>query len=151
MITEILNILSQYGTSTTEQIRAVVPKKTGKTARSVRFEVKDNGATATLKIVGRPFFMTVQTGRRPTPQFTKPSKEFVDNIKEWLAASGGDQGAAYAIAKSIHQKGTKLWQQGGNQIISNIVNQSLFDKISKDILQSFAKYYLVSTVNIWNK
>jgi hypothetical protein len=150
LIAEILSILSNYGQSTTDQIKAVIPKKTGKTARSVRFEVKDNGDKATLKIVGRPYFMTVQTGRKATPQFTKPSKEFVDNIREWLQASGSDQGAAYAIARSIHQKGTKLWQQGGNTIISNIVNESLTDKISQDVLKEFAKYYLVSTVKIFD-
>lgn len=150
MIAEILSILTSYGQSTTDRIKQVIPKKTGKTANSVRFAVQDNGATATLKITARPYFFTVQTGRKPTPQFTKPSKEFVQNIKEWLQASGKDQGPAYAIARSIHQKGTKLWQAGGNTIISDIVNQSLVEKISQDVLKEFAKYYLVSTVNLFN-
>jgi hypothetical protein len=150
MITEILSILSSYGQSTTDQIKQAIPKKTGKTAASVRFQVEDNGTTATLRLTARPFFLTVQTGRKPTPQYTKPSKEFVQAIREWLQASGSDQGPAYAIAKSIHQKGTKLWQQGGNTIISDIVNESLTQKISTDVLKEFARYYLVSTVNLFN-
>lgn len=148
MLADILKILNQYGQSTTQQIINVIPKKTGKTARSVKYEVFDNGPTATLRIVGRPYFMAVQTGRRPTPGI-KPSKTFVDNIREWCAAAGIEQGAAYAIARNINQKGTKLWQKGGNTIISDIVNQSLIDKISQDALEKFANYYLVSVANLF--
>lgn len=150
MIPDILTILTNHGQSTTEQLYRAIPKKTGRTARSVRFEVKDNGETATLQIKGAPYLMVVQTGRKPTPQYDKPSRDFVTRIKEWLAAQGKDQGPAYAIARSIHKKGTALWRAGGNTIISDIVNESLTEKISRDILQAFAKYYLVSTVNFWN-
>jgi len=149
MLIDILKILNTYGQSTTQQIVNVIPKKTGKTARSVKYEVTDDGAKATLRITGRPYFMAVQTGRRPTPGI-KPSRTFVDNIREWLQASGGEQGAAYAIARSINEKGTKLWQKEGNTIISDIVNQSLIDKISHDALEKFANYYLVSVANLFD-
>lgn len=147
---EIISILSKSGQSTADRIRQVIPKKTGKTARSVRHEVTEEGSIIRLRLLAAPYFMVVQTGRKPTPQYTKPSKEFVGKIKEWLQASGKDQGPAYAIARSIHQKGTKLWQAGGNTIISDVVNQSLVEKISQDVLKEFAKYYLVSTVNLFN-
>ena len=150
MLAEILTILNQYGQQTTQQIQSVTPKATGKTARSVHYEVTDDGAKATLRILGRPYFMTVQTGRKPTPQFTQPSKSFVDAIREWTQAKGISPLAAYPIAKSIHQKGTKLWQKGGNTIISDIVNQSLIDKISQDALEKFANYYLVSVANLFD-
>lgn len=149
VIAEILAILTQYGQSTTDQIKVAIPKKTGKTAASVRFTVREEGSKAILSITGRPYFMAVQTGRKPTPD-KKPSPSFVQNIKDWLQAQGKEQGPAYAIARSINQKGTKLWQQGGNTLISDIVSQSLIDKISQDVLTEFAKYYLVSTVNIFN-
>lgn len=100
-------------------------------------------------IGGRKYFMTVETGRRPTPQFTKPSSEFVKAIREWMAAKGL-QGPAYGIAKAIHQKGTKLHQAGGRKdIVSNAINQSLIDSISNDVLSQFATEYLKSTVNIF--
>ena len=149
MLADIVKILNQYGQSTTQKIQNAVPKKTGKTARSVRYEVTDQGSSAVLRIVGRPYFMSVQTGRKSTPG-KKPSRDFVNNIKEWLRASGGEQGAAYAIARSINEKGTKLWQKGGNTIISDIVNQTLIDQISKDALENFANYYLVSVANLFN-
>lgn len=149
VIAEILAILTQYGQSTTDQIKVAIPKKTGKTAASVRFTVREEGSKAILSITGRPYFMAVQTGRKPTPD-KKPSPSFVQNIKDWLQVQGKEQGPAYAIARSINQKGTKLWQQGGNTLISDIVSQSLIDKISQDVLKEFAKYYLVSTVKIFD-
>lgn len=151
MTAELINILSSFGQSATDQIRANVPKATGKTAQSLRFEVIDQGTKATLRILGKPYFMVVETGRKPTPQYTKPSKTFVDSIKEWLAAKGGNQGAAYAIAKTIHKEGTKLWQQGGRKdVVSNVVNQSLTEQISQSVLKDFARQYLVSVVKLFN-
>lgn len=150
MTTEILSILSQYGQSTTDRIKSVIPNATGKTAKSLRFEVKEDGSILSLRIVGRPYFMSLQTGRRPTRQGSpKGDPTLVDAIKEWLEAKGLP-GNAYAIAKNIHEKGTKLYRQGGNTIITDIVNQSLVDKISEDVLKEFARYYLVSTVNLFN-
>ena len=149
MLADILKILNFYGQSTTQKLINAIPKKTGKSARSTKYEVTDDGSKATLRITGRPYFMALQTGRRPTPGI-KPSRTFVDNIREWLQASGGEQGAAYVIARSINEKGTKLWQKGGNTIISDIVNQSLIDKISQDALEKFANYYLVSVANLFD-
>lgn len=124
---------------------------TGKTSRSLRFEVSAKGDTQFLQVIGgRKYFMTVETGRKATPQYTKPSTEFVAAIKEWMEAKGID-GPAYGIARSIHQKGTKLFQQGGRKsIVSNVVNQELVGRISKDILAQFATAYLKSTVKIFS-
>lgn len=101
-------------------------------------------------IGGRKYFMTVETGRKATPQYQKPSTEFVQAIKEWMDAKGID-GPAYGIAKAIHQRGTKLFQQGGRKsIVSNVINETLIDQISKDILSQFATTYLKSTVKIFD-
>jgi hypothetical protein len=150
MTAAIVAILSKYGESTTETLRAKTPKATGKTAQSLRYEVTEEGSTATLRILGTQYYMVIQTGRKATPQYTKPSKTFVDKIREWLSAVGGNVSTAYAIAKTIHAKGTKLWQQGGNDLVSSVVNQSLVDQISKESLSAFANEYLVSTVNMFD-
>lgn len=154
MTAEILKILSQYGQSTADQIKqnlaSTGTNATGKTSQSLRFEVIDNGTKATLRVLGKPFFMVVETGRKATPDYTKPSYEFVRSIRDWLQARGKDQGAAYAIAKNIHKTGTKLWQRGGRtDIVSNVVNQDLIDQISTDTLQVFANEYLVSVAQIF--
>ena len=111
---------------------------------------EDGEDKQTLTVIGaRQYFMTVETGRKATPQFTKPSTEFVAAIKQWMEAKGLE-GQAYGIAKSIHQKGTKLHRQGGRMdIVSNVINQNLTDNISRDLLSQFASTYLASTVKLY--
>jgi len=152
MTAEIITILSNAGQSTIDKIRQNMSSTgtdaSGESSRSLKYEVTETGTKANLKITAKPFFMVVETGRKPTPQFTKPSEEFVDRIKSWLTARGKDQGPAYAIAKSIHKSGTKLWQQGGRtDIVSNVINQNRIEELSRELLQSFAKFYLVSVAN----
>ncbi len=154
MVVDILSILQSYGNSTVEHIRSNLSTSgtnaTGKTSRSLRYEVIVEGNSTTLKIVGKPFFKVVETGRKATPQYDKPSEDFVASIREWAQAKG-IPGAAYAIAKSIHQKGTKLHQSGGrDDIFSNVVTDDLVSRISKDILDKFAAEYLRNAVNIFN-
>jgi len=143
MIVDTLSILSQHGTTLVEQIKqAIAPHSaTGKTAASVQFSVRREGTKDILEVVGRPFIMALETGRKPTPQYTKPSLDFVASIREWLKAKGGDTDLAYAIAKSIHQKGTK----GTPGIISGPVD-SMVDLIQKDILEQFAKQWMFNVV-----
>lgn len=152
LVVDTLQILSQYGNSVVAQIQrnlaATGTNATSKTSRSLRFEVKDEGLKQTLKVLGRPYFMVVETGRRPTPQYTKPSKSFVASIKEWADTKGMGK-FAYGIALSIHQKGTKLFRDGGRtDIVSNVVNPELTAQISKDILIKFADHYLKNAVKI---
>lgn len=154
MNAEIIKILEGYGNSTVQQIRDNLSNTgtnaTGKTSTSLHYSVTDQGTKATLKVVGKPFFAVVETGRKPTPNYDKPSKEFVDSIKQWAQAKGADTGMAYAIAKSIHKKGTKLFRDGGRQdIYSNVINQNLVDKISLDLLNKFAEQFMTSVVKLF--
>lgn len=152
MTADLIAILSKYGQSTVDQIRenlsSTGTNATGKTAKSLRYEVKTEGSKTTLKVLGKPYFAVVETGRKPTPDY-KPSKQFVDSIKEWMSAKG-KEGSAYAIALSIHKKGTKLFRDGGRtDIISNVVNQNLVDKISKELLDKFADQVLRNIVEVY--
>lgn len=152
MNAEIISILNQYGSSTVEQIRQNLSSTgtttTGKTAQSLRYEVTNEGTKATLKVVGKPFFAVVETGRKPTPSY-KPSKQFVASIQEWMDAKG-KTGSAYAIAQSIHKKGSKLFRDGGrSDIYSNVINQNLVDKISLDLLNKFAQQFMTNVVNLF--
>ena len=149
MVVDLLPILNTTGQSVVQQIQsnlaATGTNATGKTSRSLRFEVTTNGNIARLRILGRPYFMTVETGRKATPEYTKPSLDFVQQIREWLQAKGGNMGAAYAIARSIHKHGTKLWQKGGRKdITSNVINQSLYNRINSAVLNEFVKAYIAA-------
>lgn len=148
MTAEVLNILSSYGQSAVVQIQANTPKATGKTARSVRFQITDEGDKVKFEILASKYFKVVETGRKPTPQYTKPSVQFVAAIRQWLDAIGKDTSLAYAIAKSIHQKGTKLFREGGRKdVFSNVLNESFIDAISNDVLQQFAHQTMMQLIN----
>lgn len=152
MVVSLIQILSQYGTNTVAQIRnnlaTTGTNATGRTAQSLRYEVKNEGFKQSLTIFGRKYFMTVETGRKPTPQYDKPSAQFVASIKQWADTKGIGK-FAYAIAKSIHQKGTKLYQTGGRQdVVSNVVNAGLIEQMTQDVLSKFADEYLKNSVKI---
>lgn len=144
---DLLPILTQTGQSTVQRIRQNIASTgtnaSGRTSQSLRFEVSTDGSIARLRVIGRPYFMAVETGIKPYPQYTKPSRDFVSEIKDWLRTKGGNQGAAYAISRSIHQKGTKLWKSGGRKdIVSNVVNSDLFTQIQQAALNEFVKAYI---------
>lgn len=144
---DLIPILTQTGQSTVQRIQnnlaATGTNASGRTSRSVRFEVTNDGTIARLRVLGRPYFLAVETGIKPYPQYIKPSRDFVSEIREWLRSKGGNQGAAYAIARSIHQKGTKLWKSGGRKdIVSNVVNSDLFIQIQQATLNAFVKAYV---------
>ena len=152
MNAELVNILNKYGTGIVSEIRQNLSSTgtdaTGKTSNSLRYEVINEGTKATLKVLGKPYFMVVETGRKPTPSY-KPSENFVDSIKEWMKAKG-KQGSAYAIALTIHKKGSTLWRDGGRKdIVSNVINQNLVDRISIDLLNKFAQQYMSNVVKIF--
>lgn len=155
MLIDVAKILSNYGTSTVQKIQqnlaASGSNASGTTSRSLKFTVERQATKDILKITGRPFFMAVETGRKPTSgvlSFSGQSSgtlSLVDQIQLWLQSKGMDVGAAYAIANSIHKKGTKLYQKGGRKdIVSNVINESLFAQIEQDILKQFAGAYLLA-------
>lgn len=111
------------------------------TSQSLRIEVKQEGLKYKMQLFGRAFFMTVQTGRKPTPD-KKPSREMVDNIKEWIAARGMNESAAWAIATNINKKGTKLWQSGGREDILDPAADVFVNDVSMNILETAADDFL---------
>lgn len=149
MVVDLIAILSKYGRSLVEDLRkSIAPySATGDTLKSLRFTVTREDTRDKLQIFGRPFIMALETGRKATPQYTKPSLAFVSRIRLWLAAKGEDTRPAYAIAKSIHAKGTK----GHSGVISNVINDTVIQNISKDIVQQFAKAYLFNVVEFYNR
>lgn len=143
-----IRLLNQYGRQITDDIRPKVPVATGKTRQSLKYQVKEQGTKIALTITGRPFFMTVETGRKPTPE-KNPSPQMVKNIREWMQATG-KEGSPYGLAKAIQLKGTKLWRQGGKKdVVSNVINESLINRINKDVLELFAKDFLNHTKELW--
>lgn len=114
--TEIIKILTNEGIDLANDIRANIGGAgmwaTGETGNSARIVVTQEGTKFRAQLVGREYFMTIQTGRKPTPN-KKPSREMITGITRWVEARGIDLGAVWAIAYKIQKYGTRLWQEGG--------------------------------------
>lgn len=147
MTAEFLSIVSNAGQSAVSQIRqnmaATGTNATGKSSQSLRYEIVQEGDRTILRVLGRQYFAVVETGRRPTPQYDKPSREFVASIREWAKAKGIQENAAYAIAKSIHKKGTQLYRSGGRQDVYTSVIPGIVQQIGSEYLQKYANLFLV--------
>jgi hypothetical protein len=107
---------------------------TGKTSQSLRFELKQEGVKYKMQLFGRPFFMTVQTGRKPTPD-KKPSREMISNLIPWMEARGMDSSKVWGVATRIQQRGTRLWFEGGREDIVDPAVDEFINGVSQDILK----------------
>jgi hypothetical protein len=134
-------ILNQDGIQLINDIRANLGSSgqnaTLETSQSLRIEVKQEGTKFKLSLFGRPYFMTVQTGRKPTPD-KKPSREMIDRITRWVEARDIDISAVWGIATNIQKKGTKLWQTGGRTDIVDPAVDDFINNVANDLLDSAA-------------
>ena len=139
---QIIDIVTQNGIQWTNDVRANMGAAgmnvTFKTANSLRIEVTESAGKVKMTAFGRPFFNTVRTGRKPTPD-KKPSRDMIANIAEWVSARGLDESAVWAIATSIQKKGTKLWQEGGRTDIIEPATDDLINNTAQDLLDAKAE------------
>ena len=143
---EIFEIVNANGIELINNIRANLgstgTNATLRTSQSLRIEVKNDGLKVNMKLFGREFFNTVETGRKPTPD-KKPSKEFIENLKPWLAARGIDEKAVWAIATKINKQGTKLWKAGGREDILQPAVDTFVNNVSQQLLDSAADNFQI--------
>lgn len=110
---------------------------TGKTSKSLRYEIHEGSGRIILEVFGRPYFATVETGRKPTPD-KKPSREMIENISDWVNARGKDQDSIWAIATKINKEGSLLWQKGGRTDIFTSEKQPFVDSIFQEVTENLA-------------
>lgn len=138
---EINDILNNEGIQLANDIRANIGAAkmwaTGETGNSLRIEIKQSGTKYTMQLIGRPYFMTVQTGRKPTPG-KKPSREMIANITRWVEARGIDLEAVWAIAMTIQRRGTRLWFEGGRTDIVDPAVDDFINNVSQALLDAGA-------------
>lgn len=117
---------------------------TGRTSQSLRFELKQEGNKYKMTLFGRPFFMTVQTGRRPTPE-KKPSREMIDNLRVWMESRGMNSSKVWGLATKINQRGTRLWLEGGREDIVDPAVDEFINGISMDALAAEQENFILKT------
>jgi hypothetical protein len=138
---DLIKILNDQGIQLANDIRANMGSAgqwaTGATGNSLRIEVKQEGTKYKAQLIGRPYFMTVQTGRKPTPG-KKPSREMIANITRWVEARGIDLDAVWAIAMTIQRRGTRLWFEGGRTDIVDPAVDDFINNVSQALLDAGA-------------
>lgn len=152
MTVDLIKIMNETGTNLIKMIQGNLSSTgtdaTLKTSNSLEYRIDDEGGTITLSLLGRPFFATVETGRRPTPDM-KPSRSMIDNIKEWVKSRGLDENMAWAVATNIQKEGTKLFQSGGRTDIYTDPVDGMIQKIQQDVLDTYALAFHNQVVTIF--
>lgn len=143
---EIYNVIQGQGIELMNNIRLNMGRAgmnaTNKTSHSLRIELKQEGTKFKMQLLGRPFFMTVQTGRRPTPD-KKPPREMISNIAEWMEARGMDEREVWAVATNIQKKGTQLWREGGRTDIVDPAIDEFVNGVSQGLLEAEADNFVL--------
>jgi hypothetical protein len=142
---ELFDIINNRSIDLINDIRANLgatgTNATGRTSQSLRFELKQSGSKYTMQLFGRPFFMTVETGRKPSDK--KPSREMINNLKVWMDARGMDSSKVWGVATKIQQRGTRLWFEGGREDIVQPAVDEFINNVSQELLDAEADNFVL--------
>ena len=137
-------ILSGFGQQIVDQLKTDIKEKrvtkygavnaSGDLQRSVRFTVDERS----LKVFAEDYIYYLEHGRKPG-KFPP-----IAPIKQWIEEKNLTfdipiASLAFLIARKIARKGTTAWEQGGTDLVSDIVNTELIDEILSSLSDAFAK------------
>lgn len=147
-----IDLLRAYGELGVQMLKGLVPKVTGKTANSIRYEATENR----LIIYGREFFRAMETGR--SPRRSNSYGGFDENLSGWLRAKGfptkttksgkmyyriGDQWyTPESLAWKINKQGDKTFRMGGKDVYFSQLERfiaELKDKVTKEKAKEYSK------------
>lgn len=148
-IANITAILNQYGQIGVEALKEDVSKvsATGKTERSIRYEVEQKGTISVLRFIGREFFQTLETGRGPRKSSTYG--EFDVSMYEYLQARGigadlsekKRKQLARFLTWKINKEGDKTFKMGGRIVYSPTLSK-LADELKAALAKDIRLYFL---------
>lgn len=110
---------------------------TGKTAGSIRNEVRDSG----FKIYGSQHIGALVFGRKPSGRKGSASEPLWKALDRWARAKGITINP-YAAANKIHKFGIKVPNEfNKGKVISDVINDDWIEKISKSLLDFRSKEF----------
>jgi len=133
-----------------DEVELQIKQVVGSFVPTIESEVKDYSFT----IYASPYIRVLIDGRKPTSQGASkgnPTLQMV--ILEWIRRKSiqpdkpnmTQESLSWAISKSIHKRGTLLYQRGGgNRIFDNILT---VDKEEK-LLSLISDYYFIQITTI---
>ncbi len=137
-------ILQQFAETVVPELRKVAGKSFG---ASIDYETTSDS----LEIYGSPFISVLVDGRRPTKSGVRSNPSLKERIQFWIEEKGiqpkpdangnipSIESLAFMITRSIHKKGTLLFQRGGG---NNIFDTVLTNDRLESLLSLFGEKYL---------
>ena len=142
-----IELLDKYGKIAVALLQSLVPKATGKTANSIRYEVYPER----LVVFGRAYFQTLETGRGPRKDSSYGG--FDKSLLEWMAARGIGAGLtdkkkqqlARFLSYKINKEGDKTFKAGGKDVYSVAVAKFI-EELKKEVIKMKTKEYTAKMV-----
>jgi hypothetical protein len=142
----ITTTLTKFGKRGVHEIKADVARvsATGESAKSVRYEVISDDDTDRLRIVARPYFSTIETGRGPRK--SNQDGGFKDKMLDYMKRKGigadltekkRAQLAKFLVYR-INKEGDKTYKSGGRTIYSDGLLK-LVEDLKKELAKDFLK------------
>lgn len=133
-------ILRQFGERIVNQLKLDIGNKkitkfgavnaSGKLKESIRYEV----SSGTLRVYALGYSYFLEFGRKPGKR--PPTAA----IAQWIEDKGivpdgkiSKKSLAFLIAKKIGEKGSLIYQQGGSDLLSGIINEDLINDIKSEV------------------
>ena len=142
-MSSLTDIFNKFINEVEPEIKAVV----GSFAPTIESKIKDNDKG--FQILASPYIRVLIDGRAPTKEgATKGNPTLQQAILAWIErhsiqpklATMSQESLSWAISKSIHKKGTKLYQKGGgNRIFDPILTTERENKLLSLISDEYFK------------
>lgn len=112
---EILDYLQTVQAEIIDQIIKQGMTASGKTAASLEVIPSNTGGS----LVAAKHIIFLEDGRGPTKTGQAGDPKLIDIIKQWIEDKGLDINP-YAVTRTIHEKGTRLYRNGGKSGVLSI-------------------------------
>lgn len=129
-------LIQQFFTELQQGVRNNIPSVTGATRAAIRTNVGDSIG----QLIGPAYIDALEIGRGPTRNSSPQTPTLREKILQWIRAKGiqrddiSDESLAFLISRSIHKKGTRLFQSGRNSgVISNVITQDAIDRFGRQL------------------
>ena len=135
-------IITQFLTTMSAEIKARIPKASGRTGESLEVVASDN----TGQLLAAPWIGALEMGRKPTGSGAGASPPTLrERILQWIKDKNitptgniSQNSLAFLIARSIHRHGTLLYRAGG---YSGVLSDSFSEARMAEIAEAFAGKY----------
>ena len=117
---------------------------TGKTLRSLEYPLQDKGTAYMARILGRPYFGSLETGRGPYAGGKGDPSGFNERLIEWMKARNFNcrdedeyRRMANYLRWKINKFGTALYRKGGRKDIFTPAVADLTEFLEEELLIFF--------------